>query len=364
MGAVAAQVAVIILYCVWVFAVLCAVPPGQLATYGGTALEPLAAAIGPAVRWLGTVFTILAIGMAAIHTSLALFNSVREQLPENENRRDRSAGWTRKSRFLWCILPILVIFATAESLLMTGNESFAAVMNFGGLIGASIFAGVFPALLLAASRRKGDMLPAAVNRLVGHPLVLGAVYTLFLAAIFAHGLVIWQEVLQRLAAVACGSIVVMITVAAWRQGAFRGRTVVQLREDSADECARFEVLARGRPAAVRVVATSRGRDESYYAASGTLPDVTSMRRVSFEFPPMPEQEIKVWLYEVVPEGDAIGLPARITVDTGDGTEVAVCDCDASAEPLLVPLSGTACCVAVEFDVPPKRTDVIRTGRGI
>ena len=36
--------------------------------------------------------------------------------------------------------------------------------------------GMLPALLLIASRRKGEYVPATVLRVVGHPMVLGGVY--------------------------------------------------------------------------------------------------------------------------------------------------------------------------------------------
>jgi hypothetical protein len=45
------------------------------------ALAPLAAEIGPVVHVLGSVFVVLAMGMNSIHSSLPLFNLVRERLP-------------------------------------------------------------------------------------------------------------------------------------------------------------------------------------------------------------------------------------------------------------------------------------------
>src|SRR5205823_981191 len=49
--------------------------------FSGTALTPLAHLVGPAVIILGTIYVILAMGMASIHLSLALFFTVREWIP-------------------------------------------------------------------------------------------------------------------------------------------------------------------------------------------------------------------------------------------------------------------------------------------
>lgn len=80
-GAAAAQLTVMILYCLWVIAVNGAIGPRQLATEPGTSLVPLAAEIGPIISVFGSIFVILGMGMASIHFSLGLFNLTRERLP-------------------------------------------------------------------------------------------------------------------------------------------------------------------------------------------------------------------------------------------------------------------------------------------
>ena len=124
------------------------------------------------------------------------------------------------------LAPATAIFLLAEWLVLRGDASFAAVLSFGGVVGASLCAGIFPVLMLAAARRKGDVLPTAVHRGLGHPLLLGAIYALFLAAVVLHGLVIWEETALRV----------------WRAGGGRCR-------DGAD--------GGGRPA--RCVRPARGR---------------------------------------------------------------------------------------------------------
>jgi len=58
-----------------------AIAPQILAGFSGTALTPLAQVAGPAVNVFGVLLAILAMGIASIHFSLALFFTVREWVP-------------------------------------------------------------------------------------------------------------------------------------------------------------------------------------------------------------------------------------------------------------------------------------------
>jgi hypothetical protein len=65
-----------LLYILWVIAVNGAIAPQTLVGFSGPALTPLARQVGPTVNVLGTILVILAMGMASIHFSLALFFTV------------------------------------------------------------------------------------------------------------------------------------------------------------------------------------------------------------------------------------------------------------------------------------------------
>ena len=80
-GVVGAQLTAIVLYVVFVVAVAGAVSPDVLAAEAGTALSPLADEAGALVLALGGVLVVLGMGMASIHSALALFYLVRERLP-------------------------------------------------------------------------------------------------------------------------------------------------------------------------------------------------------------------------------------------------------------------------------------------
>ncbi|MDP1849945.1 MAG: helix-turn-helix domain-containing protein [Solirubrobacteraceae bacterium] len=80
-GVVGAQVTAIVLYVLFVVAVAGAVAPAALSGEEGTALSPLAEEAGTAVLLLGGILVVLGMGMASIHSALALFYLVRERLP-------------------------------------------------------------------------------------------------------------------------------------------------------------------------------------------------------------------------------------------------------------------------------------------
>jgi hypothetical protein len=92
-----------------------------------------------------------------------------------------------------------------------------------------VFAGIFPVLLLASSRRKGSLVPQMYYRFVGHPVVLVALYLIFISSLLAHGQLIWQAPFERSAALFTALLVLGMTFLAIRGGALRPRVVVELR---------------------------------------------------------------------------------------------------------------------------------------
>jgi amino acid permease len=80
-GCTAAQATAMVLYCLFVLAVNGAVAPQALTDETGTALSPLAQAVGPTAHVLGSAFVILGLGMGSITFSLALYSLMLERLP-------------------------------------------------------------------------------------------------------------------------------------------------------------------------------------------------------------------------------------------------------------------------------------------
>jgi hypothetical protein len=131
----------------------------------------------------------------------------------------------RRGRFAIATTPVVVAFLAAEWMVLTGSGSFTGVLNFIGILVVALPAGVFPALLLVSSRRKGEHVPAGGVRRLGNPVLLSGIYFLFVAGVLLHGLVIWDNPFKRGAALLAGAVMVAMTLIMAAAGPSpRGRT--------------------------------------------------------------------------------------------------------------------------------------------
>jgi hypothetical protein len=299
---------------VWVVAVSGAVAPEILANEPSTVLVPLAAVAGPLVQPLGALFVILSMGLGLVHFSLALFNLARERIGTRRLR-----GGTR-TRFLLSLSPVVAVLLVAEWMVLTDNGSFTSILGFLGVTVHSLMAGIFPMLLLVASRRKGEIVPGVSYRLLGHPLVVGGVYLLFLANLFVHGLVIWDQPLQQAGAVLVGLLVLGMTASMLRRRAFAPRAVIELRADHRrDAPSTLAVTANGVRANAEV--QLRYADGEWRSAEpGQLGDVASLRAVRVDLCAGLAPELKVWAHAISPDGTDEPLPVRVTVRDDKGSQ--------------------------------------------
>lgn len=500
LGVAAAQVAAIVIFSMWVLAVNGAVSPSELANEKGTSLAPLAAVVGPVVHPLGSLFVVLAMGMASVHFSFALFNLVRERLPlgaapvlllwrggrltlaphgrsgealrlsltflggdkaearfrvdalrgdatvggdvalpaswEESDLFDRfpelrgsrlklavdvleaSDAWARirlsspmavrceetletvglglldsladqgsdgqldcrgsgndgsgggsasaeqgkrlltcvlsrlaggaRGRFLLSISPILAVLLVAEAMIATGTGSFAAVLSFLGVVAVTVFAGVFPVLMLVSSRRKGDIAPPVVYRPIGHPFLMGAIYLFFLLSVFVHGIVIWQGITERAAALLSGSVVLAATAGIVKRGAFEPRVVVELRQNPQEESASFSVVAAGEAAPTGVSLELTGGEQRLHTASGIVSSLRELHRASFEIPSGFASEFKVWAHRATPDGQSESLPA--TLELKCGGEQREFDLKLTGGQVVHPLPKGRCSLELRLDV--------------
>jgi amino acid permease len=311
-GSAAGEGTAIVVYSLWVLSVNGAIAPEALAAERGTALGPLAEQVGPAVHVVGSMFAVLGMGMVSIHFSLALFNLVRERLPGQ-----------MRGRFLIATSPVALTFLATEWLLLTGIDSFSRPLAVIGVIVVALLGGAFPVLLLASSRRKGDRVPRGRLGVLAHPLILTVVYVLAVGGMFVHGLVIWDNPIERGAALAAGLCTLGLTASvAWR-GGFTPRLVAELRRNgTSGDSGAFGITATGRPfgAAVRLL-YSHG-DKHSMTHGGDILALRSLSSVVFEFPVVRARELKVWVHSVSRDGYSEAWPARVElVDAAGASKV-------------------------------------------
>ena len=316
LGNVWAMVAAMALYILAVVSIGLALGSDALVGYAGTAITPLAAKVGPIVNVLGSVYVVLAVGLGSIYLSLSLFNQMAELVPSMAVRA--TVGASLRSRlpgFVVRAAPIALIFLAVEVLIAAGSISFTGPLSAVGTLTLPLLGGIFPMLMLVAARQKGDRLPGVVVGLVGNPVVVAVTIGVFFLAELCYGLFIWTGPLERAAALIVAAAVPAIWLVTWRRGAFRSRTVIELRrEPGPPERGLLTVIARGRPLVAGLVLSGPGQDREVTASSVAIPDPARLRSVTVTLPGAPSDELKIWTHTVTHDGNSLAIPTRISAD--------------------------------------------------
>jgi hypothetical protein len=230
-----------------------------------------------------------------------------------------------------------------EWLLVHKLESFSQVLSFVGIVAVAVMAGVFPVLLLLASRRKGEHVPAFVLPFLAHPLVAGSIYLVAVSILFLHGLFIWQNAFQRVVAILVGVVILAMTYFMVRKGAFARRLVIEVRQEPAvpgQSSGPFTVTDSGKQATqARVELGYADGERLYQAASGAIPEFPELCSAIFHLPGTKAQELLVWVHRVTPEGQSEQLPALLRVRSGK--DIREFHLDGARKQFILPLRESA-----------------------
>jgi hypothetical protein len=263
--------------------------------------------------------------------------------PEVSRRQpaERSLSRGERSRFWLAVSPVAAVFLVAERLLLLGQASYNRPLSIAGVLLVSLLAGILPVLLLLSSRRKGDLVPTRIFPFLGHPLVSGSLYLLFLGIVLAHGLLIWQRPLERASALLVTGLAVAATVAIARRGGFATRAVIELRKDAgASDRAQFAVTIAGRPAPAAVRLRYDQREQDLEAATGEVAAFSGLRSARFHLSAPGAEEVRVWAHQITPEGEWEALPAQLEVRSGP--HVTRADLPLTGGQAVSPLLGGEC----------------------
>ncbi len=321
-GNIAALATVIALYCLIVVAFLGALGPEPLVGTRGTAITPLAEQVGPIVDVLGSIYVVLAVGLGSLYCSLGLYNQVVELLPTPSRAADGTSFLAgRFGRYLAGLAPTVLTTAALLFLLVTDQDWFARPVAVIGVLTIPLLGGIVPMLLLLAARRRGEYVPAGAIGFFGHPITVGAISGVFLLAIALHAAVIWEDPIERAAALVMTLFSAGLVLWILRGPSFRRSIAIEIREaqrgTAADPAFSVVVAGRHRPADVRVERDDGSTE--LHAASAPL-SLAGLRQVTFTLADHAARELKVWVHRVTPEGDSVGLPASVAVTTGGEAE--------------------------------------------
>jgi amino acid permease len=293
-GNVAALAVATVLYALTALAFGGALERDALLGATGTALEPLAEKGGVAVEILGSLFAVLAIGMGSVYASLGLYNQVLEWRPQRNRTRRLVVGTAVPT----------VLFVFALGLVASNRESFTAPLGYVGALTVPLLAGVMPMVLIVASRRRGELVPPKAA-LIGSPVVATLVGCLFLVGVLIQALLIWDNVAAQAAGVAVTVATAAAIASAWRFGAFRPRTVIELRREPERDIGVLAVTTSGHSIAPPVWL------DGHRATPGIFARFSQVREVVVGLPPEARREVHVWAHRLSPDGGSENIPVRV-----------------------------------------------------
>ena len=95
--------------------------------------------------------------------------------------------------------PTFVVLVILEVVVLLGVDDFVGSVAFAGTLTVPFLTGVFPLLLIAAARRRGEYVPGLVIGLFGRPAVIAGLLAMFVVVVGLHAF-IWDGVVERVAA--------------------------------------------------------------------------------------------------------------------------------------------------------------------
>jgi amino acid permease len=311
-GNVAAILTAMVIYIFFVLAVTRAVGQDALAGYRGTALTPLAARVGPSIDALGTVYVTLALGLSSVYLGLGIFNQMAEVTAIGPIMRWRARRGGHLLEFAVRAAPLGAIFLVVEGLLHTGGISFTEPLNVVGTITLPLLGGVFPMLLLVASRRRGERLPGRMIGPLGQPVAALMIGSLYMLAVVAFGLWIWHDLLERIAALSAGVAIVGLTAVTWRQGGFAPRTVLEYRVEAGPPAVGVvSVVSAGRPLAAQIGLNETTGTRTVTASEAVINAPNRLRSITVSLPDHAAGELELWVHSVSADGSSMSMPSAV-----------------------------------------------------
>ena len=256
-GAFVGTVVVTLIVGLWLVAASAAVPAAELHGISGTAMGPLVDEVGPAMAVIGGLAALLLLGMNVNRASTAVHSLALERLPE------------RRWRSLVAMVPVLLVFAVAETLLELGDVTFTSVLTICGVITNFIVGAAFPMLMVLGARRTAELVPGRMWRWIGSPPVAWGIAGGSIAALVLVGVFVWDDWGSRSVTLAAAVLGAATVVWAVRNGSFKPRCVVELIDDRrGDGEANWAVVSNGRPLDVEVELAYDGADSRSVRGSG------------------------------------------------------------------------------------------------
>jgi len=224
-----------------------------------------------------------------------------------------------------------------------------------GTITLPLLGGLFPMLLLVASRQRGERLPGRVIGALGWRVTAVLIGALYLASLIAFGLWIWHEPLERLAALATAGAMIALALVTWRRGAFAPRTVVEYRVEAGPPAyGVLSLLSGGRPLSAEIGLGETTGDRSLTAAEAIINAPNRLRTITIALPARAARELELWIHAISPDGTS--TPAASALELASDGQVQALSVDGRTDaPLVVPGTGEAVLLTISPSSVPAQS---------
>lgn len=214
------------------------------------------------------------------------------------------------------LLPVMLAFLLVEWQFISGSASFTGLMGFAGAVIVPLLGGLFPVMMLAAARRRGDhALKFSIKGLGSLPVLL-ILSIVFFIALLVYGLILGPTPLERGPALIAAGAILALAGLVYRSGGFAPRMIIEVRQDERpDHHAGFSVTANGEPVIAKVRVEDSGKPKDLECASGELLHLENDCRLTFELPKTKALDLKVWVHRVTVDETSTALPAEIGIYT-------------------------------------------------
>lgn len=218
----------------------------------------------------------------------------------------------KPGHFILCSSPVILVFIVTQWLLLSDAESFSEPLSISGIIVTSLLGGIFPVFLLLSGRKKGASLAMRVLKLFTHPFIVGGIYLFSMSSLLLHGLVIWENPFQRVSALAVAAFVLWLTYKFIKDGAFRPRILLELRQHAGQHSRTvYEASNAGQAVPVQVNLNYGQETRQEQNASGQIEHFDALQQAAFEMDADQARELKVWAHRVDENQESIGLSAEL-----------------------------------------------------
>ena len=255
-----------------------------------------------------------------------------------------------RGRFALCLSPMVIAFLLAEWMLYTGKGSFSWVLNFVGIIVIPLLSGIFPVLLIASSRRKGEYTPKKFLRFFGNPVILVFIYILFLASLFIYGLFILRESWARAAVLLVGIFIPVLTIWIAKNRGFVRRLAIELRwTEDKEGYHLFRIMSAGKPLEVGISLSYGERLTHFRSSEGSIENAEELRSITFSIPKHLSREFKVLAHKV--KSDNSSSPLDGILELSINGKIQRFDLKLINGSLLIPIESHPFQVAFIFQKP-------------